>query len=250
MTRKIRAIFGASSAVGRAMAEEACVRGEDVFLIGRDKVDGEAIRKDLSIKFPAIDVRFYLFDAANFASHDALITKLIEDCGEGAFYPVILFADMPEQAKIDETPDLALRCVNISLTGAISVLHRIAPHLEKRGRGQVIVFGSVAGDRGRIKNYVYGGAKAGLAAYCSGLRNRLFRAGVTLTFIKPGFIDTRMTFTMKLPPLPIASSERMAKEAYAAADKGREEVYIPGLWRWVMAIIRNIPEKVFKRLSI
>ncbi len=250
MTRIVRIIFGATSGVGRAMAVEACSRGEDVFLLGRDETDMTRSVNDLKIKFPANEVKAFLFDAANTAGHSDLISRLVEEAGSYEMRLVILFADMPDQDKIDENPDLGARCLNISLTGAMSVLHRFAPAFEKRGRGQVLVFGSVAGDRGRIKNYVYGAAKAGLAAYCSGLRNRLFRAGVTVTLIKPGFIDTRMTYGMKLPPLPVISPKNIAREAMNAADRGKEEVYLPGFWRWIMLIIKLIPETIFKRMSI
>ncbi|HEX2114477.1 MAG TPA: SDR family NAD(P)-dependent oxidoreductase, partial [Alphaproteobacteria bacterium] len=108
---------------------------------------------------------------------------------------------------------------------------------------------SVAGDRGRIKNYVYGSAKAGLSAYLQGLRARLFRSGVTVTTVKPGFVDTAMTFGLPGMFL-VASPESVARACLAAARRGREEVYVPFFWWGIMTIIRNIPERIFKRLSI
>jgi short-subunit dehydrogenase len=112
----------------------------------------------------------------------------------------------------------------------------------------VIVVGSVAGDRGRLKNYVYGSAKAGLHAFAQGLRARLFRAGVQVTTVKPGFIDTAMTFGMKSGPL-MASPEACARACLRHARRGREVAYYPPVWRLIMLIIKHIPEPLMKRMS-
>jgi short-subunit dehydrogenase len=112
----------------------------------------------------------------------------------------------------------------------------------------VIVVGSVAGDRGRLKNYVYGSAKAGLHAFAQGLRARLFRAGVQVTTVKPGFIDTAMTFGMKAGPL-MASPEACARACLRHAKRGREIAYYPPVWRLIMLIIKHIPEPLMKRMS-
>jgi decaprenylphospho-beta-D-erythro-pentofuranosid-2-ulose 2-reductase len=156
---------------------------------------------------------------------------------------------MPDQATIDRDPDQAQRTIQATYAGAVSVLHRLAPRLEAQGKGHVVVLGSVAGDRGRIKNYVYGSAKAGLHAYLQGLRARLFRAGVTVTTVKPGFIDTTMTWGM--PGLfLVASPQDCARACLRYAAKGAEVRYFPAFWWIIMTIIRNIPEPIFKRLSI
>jgi short-subunit dehydrogenase len=112
----------------------------------------------------------------------------------------------------------------------------------------VVVLGSVAGDRGRLKNYVYGSAKAGLHAYTQGLRARLFRAGVTVTTIKPGFIDTPMTFGMRSGAL-MASPEACARACLRHSQRGSEVAYFPPIWRVIMLIIQGIPERLMKRLS-
>jgi short-subunit dehydrogenase len=128
------------------------------------------------------------------------------------------------------------------------VLLHLAPALERQGEGRVIVVGSVAGDRGRLKNYVYGSAKAGLHAFAQGLRARLFRAGVQVTTVKPGFIDTAMTFGMKSGPL-MASPEACARACLRHAKRGREIAYYPPVWRLIMLIIKHIPEPLMKRMS-
>jgi short-subunit dehydrogenase len=133
-------------------------------------------------------------------------------------------------------------------TGAASLLLHLAPVLEAQGEGRVVVIGSVAGDRGRLKNYVYGSAKAGLHAFAQGLRARLFRAGVQVTTVKPGFIDTAMTFGMRTGPL-MASPEACARACLRLAASGREVAYYPPVWRLIMLIIKLIPEGVMKKMS-
>jgi short-subunit dehydrogenase len=125
----------------------------------------------------------------------------------------------------------------------------LAPLIEARGSGTVIGVGSVAGDRGRIGNYVYGAAKAGFATYLSGLRNRLTRAGGHVVTVKPGFVDTAMTWG--LPGMFLVSSpEAVADALLKAVRKRRNVLYTPFFWRYIMLIIRNIPEPIFKKMSI
>ncbi len=150
---------------------------------------------------------------------------------------------------MDADPAAALGCIDSVFGGAVSVLQHLAPVLEKRGAGVVVGFGSVAGDRGRLKNYVYGAAKSGLHTYLAGLRNRLGRAGVHVVTVKPGFVDTAMTFGLPGMFL-VAQPDDVAASCMAAADKRRDIIYVPWFWRFVMLIIRAVPERIFKKLSI
>jgi short-subunit dehydrogenase len=120
---------------------------------------------------------------------------------------------------------------------------------EAHKAGRIVVLGSVAGDRGRLSNYVYGSAKAGLHAYLQGLRARLWRSGVTVTTVKPGPVDTAMTYGLDKLPL-LVQPEAVAAACLKAAQQGAEQVYVPVPWRLIMAVIRAIPERIFKRLSI
>jgi len=156
---------------------------------------------------------------------------------------------MPTQAEIDADPGLAIDTIAVNYAGAVSVLAHLAPLLEARGRGSVVALSSVAGDRGRLKNYVYGSAKAGLNAYLQGLRARLYRRGVTVTTVKPGFLDTAMSFGHPGMFL-VASPEECAKSCLRHAARGTEIVYFPAFWRVIMTIIGAIPERIFKRLDI
>jgi len=156
---------------------------------------------------------------------------------------------MPQQADIDADPALVLDCIASTYAGALSILHHLATHLEARKAGTVIGIGSVAGDRGRLKNYVYGSAKAGLHTYLAGLRNRLGRSNVHVMTVKLGFVDTGMTWGQ--PGLfLVASPEAVARRCLVAARKRRDVCYIPAFWLPIMTIIRSIPERIFKRLSI
>ena len=155
----------------------------------------------------------------------------------------------PVFQHLDRDPALALRAITVNYIGAVNLLQVAAPIFEAQRRGRIVALGSVAGDRGRLKNYVYGSAKAGLSVYLQGLRARLYRSGVTVTTVKPGFVDTAMTFG--LPGLfLVASPESVARACLKAAKAGREELYVPFFWWGIMTIIRNIPERLFKRLNI
>lgn len=238
-------VLGGSSAIARAFARVAAEAGSDVLLAGRDLEDLERTARDIRVRYGR-QAEALAFDATDVASHAAFVDAVR---GRARRLDVFLaFGLMPTQAVIDADPDLGLQTIAATYTGAASVLLRLAPGLEAQGEGHVVVLGSVAGDRGRLKNYVYGSAKAGLQAFAQGLRARLFRAGVQVTTVKPGFIDTAMTFGMRPGPL-MASPEACARACLRYARRGREVAYYPPVWRLIMLIIQLIPERLMKRLS-
>lgn len=241
-------VLGASSAIARAFARVAAAAGDDVILAGRDAADLEIAATDVTLRGSG-QARALAFDARDHGSHEAVAAQA-EALAAGKPLSVFLaFGTMPAQAEIDADWATAWATLDSNLVGAMSILQRLAPILETRKAGRVVAIGSVAGDRGRLKNYVYGAAKAGLATYLQGLRARLFRADVPVTTVKPGFVDTAMTWG--LPGLfLVASPEDVARTCYAAARKGKEEIYVPFFWWGIMTIIRNIPERIFKKLSI
>jgi short-subunit dehydrogenase len=241
-------VLGASSAIARAFARVAAEDGADVILCGRDRDDLDRTAADVAVRARR-RVSVFDFDALDFGSHAGLLQRAREEAGAGTLSIFLAFGTMPAQAEIDQDAALAFRTIESNYIGAVSVLQAAAPVLEAQKGGAVIALSSVAGDRGRIKNYVYGSAKAGLTAYLQGLRARLFRSGVTVTTVKPGFVDTAMTFGLPGMFL-VASPEAVARTCLAAARRGREEVYVPFFWWGIMTIIRNIPERIFKRLSI
>ena len=211
-------VLGASSSVARAFARAAAEDGADVILAGRDMEDMARIAQDVSIR-TGREADVIAFDAENLASHAAFVADVVN---RAVFLNVFLaFGAMPEQEEIDDDFALAERTIAVNYTGALSVLHRLAPHLEEQGGGHVVVLSSVAGDRGRLKNYIYGSTKAGLNAYLQGLSARLFRKGVSVTTIKPGFMDTDMTWGVEGMFL-VASPDQAARACLSAARKRRQ----------------------------
>lgn len=240
-------VLGASSPVARAFAREAASQGTHVILAGRDLDDLGHTAADLAVRYHA-RAEVIHFDATAYNTHEAFARA----CADMAPYELnvfLAFGIMYDQKRIDADFALAQRTIEVTYLGAVSVLTRLAPELERRSRGRICVLGSVAGDRGRPKNYVYGSAKAGLHAYLQGLRARLFRTGVTVTTIKPGFIDTAMTFGAPGVFL-VVSPERCARACYRHALRGTEVVYVPRFWWAIMAVIKAIPERLFKRLKL
>ncbi len=247
MTAETWLVLGATSGIARAFALEAAAHGAKVLLAGRDLEDMADTAADLVIRHGA-GVEVLAFDATDFAGHPEFVARSAK-AASGTLNVFLAFAQMTEQAEMDGDFETARAMFEATFVGAVSVLSGLAPLLEAQGRGRVVVLGSVAGDRGRLKNYGYGAAKAGLHAYLQGLRARLFRAGVTVTTVKPGFIDTAMTWG--LPGLfLVATPEACAKACWRWAEKGTEVRYFPAFWWLIMTIIKAIPEPIFKRLSI
>jgi short-subunit dehydrogenase len=243
--RRTWVVLGASSSIGRAFARLAAAEGCDIILAGRDMDDLQRTAADVALRANcrADAVRF---DAAAMDAH----ARFVDDCAaRGPVDLFLLFGAMPDQEAIDRDFELALQTIGVNYVGAVSVLSRFAPRLEAQGSGRVVVLSSVAGDRGRLKNYVYGSAKGALNLYLQGLRARLSRSNVSVTTVKAGFLDTDMSYGM--PGLfLVASPEACAAACLKLSAKGREVVYFPVFWWLIMTIIKSIPERIFKRLNI
>ena len=242
-------IIGASSSLGRAMA--ACFARRDFALVlaGRDTAELEVIAQDLRVRY-ARPCRVVHFDALDGGSHPAFVTECTAALGGPPDGAVLCFGDLPVQEEAQADFTVARRCLDTNYTGAMSVMERFAAQFEARGSGFLAAVSSVAGDRGRKSNYHYGAAKAALSAFLGGLQNRLHARGVSVTTIKPGFLDTKMTWGLKLPAPLVTSPERAADIAVRGILKRRGVVYVPGYWRLIMLIIRHIPGVIFKRLSL
>ena len=245
-TIKTWLILGGSSSVARAFARRAAAAGADILLAGRDIDDLERTASDVAIRH-TVKAEALSFDAEATNRHDDFMRRIDDIPGPlGVF---LLFGKMPEQAEIDADFKLAERTVMVNYLGAMSILSRLASKLERDTSGCVVVMSSVAGDRGRLKNYVYGSAKAGLNAYLQGLRARLARADISVTTVKAGFIDTGMSFGTPGMFL-VASPDACAAACLALGEGGRDVAYFPWFWRYIMLIIRHIPERIFKRINI
>ena len=239
-------VLGATSPIARAFAREAARRGGVVTLAGRDLADLEASASDAALR-GAQSARVLACDATDPASRAACIAAApIPGTTLNVFLAI---GQMPDQDAMNADPALASQMIEATYAGPVALLQGLAAEFERQGGGHVVIVGSVAGDRGRRKNYLYGSAKAGLATYAEGLRARLFAAGASVTLVKPGFVDTSMTWG--LPGLFLVSSpEACAAAAMRAASRGRAEIYHPFFWRILMLIIRHIPAAVMKRLNI
>lgn len=239
-------ILGATSTIARAFARMVSTRGDGVVLAGRDMAELELIASDCSLRGASF-AEAIAFDARN-ADTFAPIIDRARAIG-GVISAAVFVGSMPTQEEIDADPALIDGTIIDSFNGPARFLTTLAPLLEEKGKGTVIGVGSVAGDRGRVGNYVYGASKAGFHAYLSGLRNRLGRSGVHVVTVKPGTVDTAMTWGMdKLPFL--AQPEKVAGDIVKAADKKKDVLYTPFIWWPVMTVIKSIPERVFKKLSI
>jgi short-subunit dehydrogenase len=239
-------ILGASSAMARAFSRKVASDGADVFLAGRDMDDLGRMATDCHLR-GADTAEVVRFDSRKPAGFAAIYDRLALQ--DGTLNVAVFVGSMPEQSEIDQDPSLIDATIMDSFTGPARFLQGFAPMMEARGAGTVIGVGSVAGDRGRIGNYVYGAAKAGFATYLSGLRNRLTRAGGHVVTVKPGFVDTAMTWG--LPGLfLVASPDDVARDILKAVEKQRNTIYTPFFWRYIMLIITHIPEMVFKKMSV
>ncbi len=239
-------ILGATSSMARAFARSVAERGDRVIVAGRDMADLKAMATDLALR-GAASAEAMRFDARDPATFGPIVQKAELEPGE--INVAVFVGSMPAQAEIDADPALISGVVADNFTGPVRFLAEIAPLLEARAGGTVVGVSSVAGDRGRISNYTYGAAKAGFATYLSGLRNRLTRAGAHVVTVKPGFVDTSMTWGIEGMFL-VASPEKVAADILKAVEKRRNVLYTPGFWWLIMTIIKLVPERIFKKLSI
>lgn len=241
-------VVGATSPIARAVAGELARRGHALVLAARDLAEAEAIAADLRLRTGA-GARAVAFDALDFASHGGFAGRLIAAEGDALEGVVVAMGWMGDAEAARHDADQARRTIDVNLTAVVTLLTPLADHLERRRTGFVCVISSVAGDRGRQSNYVYGAAKGGLSVYLQGLRNRLFAAGVPVVTVKPGFVDTRMTFGLPGTFL-VAPPQQVARGIVRAIERGADVVYLPGFWRPVMMAIRAVPERLFKRLKL
>ncbi|MBX7222344.1 MAG: SDR family oxidoreductase [Blastocatellia bacterium] len=240
-------ILGASSAMARAIAAGLAQEGYGLYLAGRDVADLESTAADLQLRY-GVPVFSGPFDAIGTATHQAFFQTVIETLPalKGV---VVAFGTMTEQTEAERDFPAAEAMIASNFTGAVSILTHVANYFESKGTGVIVGITSVAGDRGRKSNYVYGSAKGALSLFLQGLRNRMFHCGVRVITVKPGFVDTAMTYGLKLPPI-VAPPEVVARDICRAVKGSADVVYTPFFWRYIMLVIKLLPEFVFKRLKL
>ena len=240
-------ILGATSAIAEATARLWAREGHRLYLIGRNvgRLDGMAA--DLKIR-GAESTHVAVLDLNDFGQHEAAIGEAIRTL-EGIDIALIAHGTLGDQKACERDFSLTLQELKTNALSAISLLTHLANRLESQGHGCLAVISSVAGDRGRQSNYVYGTAKGALTVFLQGLRQRLCKSGVQVLTVKPGFVDTPMTREFKKGFL-WAEPERVASRIDAGIRRNRNVVYAPWFWFWIMLIIRFVPETVFKKLKL
>lgn len=240
-------ILGGTSAIATAAARLFAADGDRLHLVDLDKDRLEATAEDLTVR-GAASCTYAAADLMETDKHAAIIDAA-EKKLDGLDTVLLAYGTLSKQAECEADAALTLRELSLNFTSAASLLTIVANRLEARGSGRIGVISSVAGDRGRRSNYVYGSAKAGLTAFCSGLRARLSGAGVSVTTIKPGLVDSPMTAEFDNKGALWSNPEKVGAKIYKAMEKGKGDVYVPWFWWPIMFIIRSLPEFIFKKLK-
>lgn len=250
VARRMRAlIVGATSAIAQETARVWAARGDDLLLVARDQEKLARVAADLRTRGSGRGrVETMLLDATDLDRHAPLVEQAWATWG-GLDVVLLAHGTLPEQAAAERDWNLAHHHLVTNFVSVASLLTHLAPRFEAQRSGVIAVISSVAGDRGRASNYVYGAAKAGTTAWASGLRGRLRHANVHVLTIKPGFVATPMTAHLRRNAL-FADARTVGRGIALAIDRRKDVVYLPGAWRPAMALVRALPERIFKRLRV
>ena len=239
-------ILGAGSDIGIAIAHHfAKSEGAHICLASRNLELLEKKALDIESRYQ-VKAKAVGFDARDYAGHRVFYQSLDPKPDAVVFTAGYLGNQHTAQKDFQETQ----KVIETNFLGAVSILEIIAADFEAKGRGLIVGVSSVAGERGRQSNYLYGAAKSALTTFLSGLRNRLYFSHVRVMTVIPGFVQTRMTAGMNLPKMLMIEPEQVAEDVYRAYQTGKDIVYTGWFWRWIMAVIRNIPETIFKRMNL
>ncbi|WP_110949062.1 SDR family oxidoreductase [Pseudomonas bohemica] len=240
-------IVGASSAIAMACARIWANQGDELFLVARDVEKLDQTAEDLRAR-GAKAVTSHCMDATDIAAHALMLEKALTAMRQ---IDIVLIAhgSLPCQKDCEQNVEVALREIANNGTSVIALLTLLANQLEEQRCGSLAAISSVAGDRGRPSNYVYGAAKAAVSTFCEGLRPRMYKVGVHVLDIKPGLVATPMTQGLTLPKALVSTPEKVAKLIVRGIENKRATIYTPGFWGIIMLIIRSIPQTLFKRLN-
>ncbi|MDA7816621.1 SDR family oxidoreductase [Sulfurimonas sp.] len=238
-------IIGAKSDIAKEVARTYAKNGYNLYLAARKCEELEDLKQDIEVR-SSVSVELKEFDITAYDTHKDFYDNL----SEKPLGVIVVSGYMVDQRIAQNNWNESLQTINVNYTGAVSILNIVANDFENERRGFIVGVSSVAGDRGRKANYIYGSAKAAFSSYLSGLRNRLFESGVHVLTVKPGFVDTKMTENLDLPEKLTAQPTDVANDIYNAQQSGRNILYTKSIWMLVMLIIKNIPEFIFKKMSI
>jgi hypothetical protein len=240
-------IIGATSSIAEHCARIWVKDPIDLVLIGRNQQKLDLIAQDLRVRSPESNITTKITNFEEPQAIEALISKLNQTAVDIA---LIAHGSLPEHQECQN--DLALCKETLDINGLSPVLfaEAFASEMEKRNKGTLAIIGSVAGDRGRKSNYVYGAAKGLVARYAQGLQHRMAKTNVKVVLIKPGPTDTPMTSSIKAKNGALASVEEVSKSIVQGIHEGRSVFYVPSKWEWIMLIIRFLPASIFNKLEI
>jgi short-subunit dehydrogenase len=240
-------VVGATSAIAEECARIWAARGDAICLAARRESLLASIAEDLKLR-GAKQVALQAFDVTARDMHEGLLARA-EDAIGALDCILIAHGTLPDQAACLADPEVAVREIEVNAVATVALVLRVAARFEARGAGTIAVVTSVAGVRGRQSNFVYGAAKGMVSRLLEGLRHRLHARGVAVVDIRPGFVDTPMTAGFKKGAL-WASPARVARDIARAVDRRAGVVYTPWFWRWIMMIIRHLPEFLFHRTRL
>ncbi len=240
-------VLGATSGIAEACIRLWAARGDALYLVARNPDRLAAVAADARTR-GASSVGSAVANLDDTAGHPELLAHAINGMG-GLDVAFLAMGVLGEQGQAERSFEATHAILHTNFTAPVSLLTWLANYAAQRHAGTLAVLSSVAGERGRCSNYVYGSSKAGLTAFVDGLRNRIDREGVRVMTIKPGPVKTAMTEAMKGRE-KFADVDAVAATLVKAIDKGKDVVYVPGIWRIIMAVIRAIPERVFKKLNL
>jgi decaprenylphospho-beta-D-erythro-pentofuranosid-2-ulose 2-reductase len=238
-------LLGGTSEIGRAIVDELVSASTRTVVLACRRPD-EAHPEHFARE--GVDVVVEHFDAADTESHPGFVDRLTAAHGD-LDVVIVAFGQLGSQAEFDDDPAAAVRVAHVNYTGAMSASLAVAAIMRRQGHGHLTILSSVAGERARAANYVYGSTKAGLDAFAQGLGDSLHRSGVRVTVVRPGFVHSRMTRGMR--SAPFATTPRVVGELTAAGMRaGRHTVWTPGVLRYVFSILRHVPRPIFRRLPL
>ncbi len=240
-------IIGATSAIAEATARIWAQRGDELFLVARNQERLAMITQDLRVR-GSPRTYSYCMDVNNFEEHQPMLNEVFK-VFETIDIALIAHGTLSNQKKCEYSVQLSIEEIQTNALSVIALLTHLTNHFEMKKSGTIAVISSIAGDRGKASNYVYGSAKAMVSVFTSGLRQRLYKSGITVLTIKPGFVDTPMTAGFKKGGL-WSKPEIVAKKIVLAIEKKQDVIYTPTYWYMVMKLINAIPESIFKKINL
>jgi decaprenylphospho-beta-D-erythro-pentofuranosid-2-ulose 2-reductase len=237
-------IVGATSGISKALAYHFASKHVNLILAGRDMEEINRLATDLEIRY-GIHANTIYFDALKEENISSFFERCLQLTGDLDGI-IVSYGLMHDQKEMEQNCSSIREMINVNFTSVVYILEEAARFFEKKQKGFICAISSVAGDRGRRNNYIYGASKGAITVYLQGLRNRLAHSKVNVLTVKPGFVDTKMTYGLLKPSILVAPPQTIAASIYKSILKKKEILYTPWYWFYIMQVIRMVPEKLFK----